>query len=210
MACNLQFIRQEIGSAWSSMSLRIMLVDESRSRSELLMGALLAAGHEVVAQVDPDEDLLECVERIRPDLIIIGMDSARRDTLEHVCIISRDQPRPVVMFTADEDRDMMRAAVRAGVSAYVVGGLSSERVKPIIEVAMARFDEYQALRRELEKAQTTLAERKTIERAKGIIMTQRGCSEEEAYQLMRTAAMANNQRVHDLAKSIITAAELLT
>ena len=192
------------------MSLRIMLVDESRSRSELLMGALLAAGHEVVAQVDPDEDLLESVERIRPDLIIIGMDSARRDTLEHVCIISRDQPRPVVMFTADEDRDMMRAAVRAGVSAYVVGGLSSERVKPIIEVAMARFDEYQALRRELEKAQTTLAERKTIERAKGIIMTQRGCSEEEAYQLMRTAAMANNQRVHDLAKSIITAAELLT
>jgi len=187
-----------------------MLVDESRSRSELLMGALLAAGHEVVAQVDPDEDLLESVERIRPDLIIIGMDSARRDTLEHVCIISRDQPRPVVMFTADEDRDMMRAAVRAGVSAYVVGGLSSERVKPIIEVAMARFDEYQALRRELEKAQTTLAERKTIERAKGIIMTQRGCSEEEAYQLMRTAAMANNQRVHDLAKSIITAAELLT
>ena len=210
MARYLQFTLHEIGSAWSSMSLRIMLVDESRSRSELLMGALLAAGHEVVAQVDPDEDLLECVERIRPDLIIIGMDSARRDTLEHVCIISRDRPRPVVMFTADEDRDMMRAAVRAGVSAYVVGGLSSERVRPIIEVAMARFDEYQALRRELEKAQTTLAERKTIERAKGIIMTQRGCSEEEAYQLLRTAAMANNQRVHDLAKSIIVAAELLT
>lgn len=191
------------------MSLRIMLVDESRPRSELLMGALLAAGHEVVAQVDPDEDLLEGVERNQPDLIIIGMDSPRRDTLEHVCIISRDQSRPVVMFTADEDRDMMRAAVRAGVSAYVVGGLSSESVRPIIEVAMARFEEYQALRHELEKAQTTLAERKTIERAKGIIMTQRGCSEEEAYQLLRTTAMTNNQLVHDLAKSIITAVELL-
>lgn len=191
------------------MVLRIMLVDENRSRSELLMGALLAAGHEVVANIDPGEDLPDCVERIRPDLIIVGMDSSRRDVLENVCDISRNQKRPVVMFTADEDGNMMRKAVQAGVSAYVVGGLSSERVKPIVEVAMARFTEYQTLRRELEKAQNSLAERKVIDRAKGILMKQRGVSEEEAYQVLRKAAMDRNRRLVDVAESIITAYDLL-
>lgn len=191
------------------MPLRILLIDESRSRSELLMGALLAVGHEVVARSDHDDDLLRFVERLQPDLIIIGMDSSHRDTLEHACAISRSQLRPVVMFTADDDQDMMRAAVRAGVSAYVVGGLSGERVKPIIEVAMARFEEYRALRRELAKAQTTLAERKQIERAKGILMKQRAMSEEQAYQVLRKAAMNRNRRLVEVAEGIITAFELL-
>lgn len=191
------------------MSLRIMLIDESRSRSELLTGALLAAGHEVIAKIEYDDDLLRSVERLRPDLIIIGMESSQRDTIEHACAISRDQLRPVVMFTADDDQGMMQAAVRAGVSAYVVGGLSSERVKPIIEVAMARFDEYRALRRELDKAKATLAERKLIERAKGILMSQRGLTEEQAYQALRKAAMSRNRRLAEVAEGIITAHELL-
>lgn len=191
------------------MSLRVLLVDESRQRTDLLMAALLAAGHEVVVMASADEDLQACVEREQPDVIIMDMDAPCRDTLEHVCMITRDQRRPVVMFTHDNDREKIRAAVKAGVSAYIVGGLSSERVQPIIEVAMARFEEYQALRRELEKAHSTLAERKVIERAKGIVMQQRGCSEDEAYRLLRKAAMDKGQRLYDVAHVLVSAADLL-
>ncbi|MBI3496773.1 MAG: ANTAR domain-containing protein, partial [Proteobacteria bacterium] len=105
---------------------------------------------------------------------------------------------------------LMRAALEAGVSAYVVDGLSVERVRPIVEVALARFEQWQALRRELDQAQTNLAERKLIERAKGIVMKQRRCTEDEAYALLRKLAMDRNQRLAQVAESVITMAELLT
>lgn len=125
-------------------------------------------------------------------------------------MITRDDPRPIVMFTQDQDRTLMREALEAGVSAYVVDGLSVERVRPIVEVALARFEQWQALRRELDQAQTNLAERKVIERAKGIVMKQRGCTESEAYVLLRKLAMDRHQRLAHVAESVITMAELLT
>jgi response regulator NasT len=192
------------------MSLSVLLVDDDPERAAVVEPALREAGYEVVTVVDTAAAMLAQVRARRPDVIIIDRDSPDRDTLEHVCMITRDDPRPIVMFTQDQDRTLMRAALEAGVSAYVVDGLSVERVRPIVEVALARFEQWQALRRELDQAQTNLAERKVIERAKGIVMKQRRCSEDEAYALLRKLAMDRNQRLAHVAESVITMAELLT
>jgi response regulator NasT len=192
------------------MSLSVLLVDDDPERAAIVEPALREAGYEVVTVVDTAAAMLAQVRARRPDVIIIDRDSPDRDTLEHVCMITRDDPRPIVMFTQDQDRTLMRAALEAGVSAYVVDGLSVERVRPIVEVALARFEQWQALRRELDQAQTNLAERKVIERAKGIVMKQRRCSEDEAYALLRKLAMDRNQRLAHVAESVITMAELLT
>jgi len=192
------------------MSLSVLLVDDDPMRAAIVEPALREAGYEVVTVVDSATAMLAQVRARRPDVIIIDRDSPDRDTLEHVCMITRDDPRPIVMFTQDQDRTLMRAALEAGVSAYVVDGLSVERVRPIVEVALARFEQWQALRRELDQAQTNLAERKLIERAKGIVMKQRGCTEDEAYAMLRKLAMSRNQRLAQVAESVVTMAELLT
>lgn len=192
------------------MSLSVLLVDDDPARAAVVEPALREAGYEVVTVVGTATEMLAQVRARRPDVIIIDRDSPDRDTLEHVCMITRDDPRPIVMFTQDKDRTLMREALEAGVSAYVVDGLSVERVRPIVEVALARFEQWQALRRELDQAQTNLAERKLIERAKGIVMKQRRCTEDEAYVLLRKLAMDRNQRLAQVAESVITMAELLT
>ena len=192
------------------MSLSVLLVDDDPERAAIVEPALRAAGYEVVTVVDTASEMLAQVRAMKPDVIIIDRDSPDRDTLEHVCMITRDDPRPIVMFTQDKNWTLMREALEAGVSAYVVDGLSVERVRPIVEVALARFEQWQALRRELDQAQTNLAERKVIERAKGIVMKQRRCTEDEAYVLLRKLAMDRNQRLAHVAESVITMAELLT
>ncbi|MGE5241903.1 MAG: ANTAR domain-containing response regulator [Bacteroidota bacterium] len=192
------------------MSLSVLLVDDDPERAAIVEPALREAGYEVVTVVDSAAAMLAQVRARRPDVIIIDRDSPDRDTLEHVCMITRDDPRPIVMFTQDQDRTLMRAALEAGVSAYVVDGLSVERVRPIVEVARARFEQWQALRRELDQAQTNLAERKLIERAKGIVMKQRCCGEDEAYAMLRKLAMSRNQRLAQVAENVIAMAELLT
>jgi response regulator NasT len=192
------------------MKLRVVLVDDDTERAATLRSALVAAGYEVVAEAKSAVELLASVRAAKPDVIIIDRDSPDRDTLEHLCMITRDDPRPIVMFTQDKDRTMMREALKAGVSAYVVDGLSVERVQPIVDVALARFEQWQALRQELDQAQASLAERKVIERAKGIVMKQRRCGEEEAYRLLRKTAMDRNLRLSKVAESVIAMAELLT
>ncbi|MEO6697488.1 MAG: ANTAR domain-containing protein [Gammaproteobacteria bacterium] len=186
-----------------------MIVDEKPERAALLEDALRDIGYEVVARMTANEHLYAQVLEIQPDVIVIDMDSPDRDTLEHLCCVSRESQRPVVMFTHDDDNEKIRTAMRAGVSAYVVNGLSSERIRPVIEVAIARFQEFQALREDLAKANNALAERKVIERAKGLIMHKRLCSEQEAYQALRKLAMESNQRLAKVAESLVTAAELL-
>ena len=192
------------------MKLRIMLVDADPQRMDLLMNTLQDAGHWVAMCGDETGNLCEHVHEIQPDVIIIGTDSPTRDTLEHLCMIDRDEPRPVVMFTHDNDTQKMRAAIRAGVSAYIIDGLTGSRVQSIIDIAIARFEEYQILKNELEKATITLAERKQIERAKGFVMNQRGCSEDEAYRLMRKMAMNSNKKLADIADNINTAADIFS
>ena len=192
------------------MTLRVLLVDEDPERTATLRAALQVAGYQVVAEAHSAVELIGRVRSVKPDVIIIDRDSPDRDTLEHVCMVTRDDPRPIVMFTQDKDQARMREALKAGVSAYVVNGLSAERVQPIVDVALARFEQWQALRQELDQAQANLAERKLIERAKGIIMKQRKCSEEEAYRLLRKTAMDRNMRLSMVAETVIAMADLLT
>lgn len=192
------------------MKLRIMLVDADSQRMSVLTDTLQDMGHWVAVCGDETGNLCEHVRETQPDVIIISTDSPTRDTLEHLCVIGRDEPRPVVMFTHDNDSQKMRAAIRAGVSAYIVDGLSHVRVQSIIDVAIARFEEYQALKREMDKAAITLAERKQIERAKGVVMKQRNCTEDEAYRLMRKMAMNSNKKLADIAEYINTAADIFS
>jgi response regulator NasT len=189
--------------------LRVLLVDETFERAALLKHALQEAGYRIAAHVSASADLPGLVNELEPDVIIVDVDSPDRDTLEHLCVISRDQPRPIVMFTHDGDSEKIRAAIRAGVSAYVVNGLQSERLRPIMDVALARFNEFQTMRKDLEKAENQLAGRKDIDRAKGILMKQRGWSEEESYQALRKMAMDRGVKLPELSRQIIAMADLL-
>ncbi|MGQ0593471.1 MAG: ANTAR domain-containing response regulator [Gammaproteobacteria bacterium] len=190
--------------------LRVMVVDECSDRALLVERSLAACGHTVVARLSSGAGLREEVMRTEPDVIIIDVDSPDRDILEGMHAINRDHPRPIVVFAKDCDSATIETAVRAGVSAYVVDGLNEERVMPILEVAIARFREFQAMRRELAEARQSLAERKLVERAKGLLMQQSRLDENTAYSAMRKMAMDRNLRMADLARSLIAASELLT
>ena len=189
--------------------LRVLLVDETWERAALLKHALQEAGYRIAAHVSASADLPGLVSELKPDVIILDTESPDRDTLEHLCVISRDDPRPIVMFTHDDNIEKIRAAIRAGVSAYVVNGLQSERLRPIMDVAIARFHEFQTMRRDLENAESQLAGRKDIDRAKGILMKQRSWSEDEAYQALRKMAMDKGVKLTEVARQVITVAELL-
>ncbi len=193
----------------SQSSIRTIVVDEQPQRRDQIAAALSAVGCRVVASASFEDDLVSLIEREDPDVIIVDMAAPGRDTLESLAYVQSRLPRPIVMFAQDDDRETIRRAVRVGVSAYVVDGLQAKRVRPIIEAAIARFEKFRSLERELVKTREQLAERKTIEKAKGLIMRQRGVSEEEAYQAMRQLAMRSNRRLGEVAESIITAAELL-
>jgi response regulator NasT len=188
---------------------RVLVVDDSDERAALLREALTAAGHEVAASISSPLELLRAVETQQPDVIVIDTESPTRDVLEHVVIVSQSSPRPIVMFSSDAGGNSIRDAVRAGVSAYVVDGMDASRVSSIVEVACARFEEFQRLRIELAEANLKLSERKLVERAKGLLMQSRGLSEDEAYHALRKLAMAKKQRLGETAQHVIDAAELL-
>ncbi|WP_319004517.1 ANTAR domain-containing response regulator [Methylobacillus caricis] len=186
-----------------------MLVDNHLERTAPLKQSLTEAGYEVIAHLNDTVNLDDAVKRLQPDLVIIDIDSPSRDTLEHLIVMNQSAPRPIVMFTHDGDTEKIRAATRAGVSAYVVGGISNERLKPVMDAAIARFEEFKALRAELDSANTKLSERKVVEKAKGILMKQRGITEDEAYSMLRNMAMKQNIRLATLAEQVIQAAKLL-
>lgn len=186
-----------------------MIVDEHAERAALIADELRASGCVVVATLIGRADLEAAIATARPDVIVIDMECPDRDTLEDMSRITRHQPVATVMFVDRSDSESIRAAVRAGVSAYVVGGLSPTRVRPVLEVAIARFNEFQALRRELAEARSSLEERKVIERAKGILMKRRGLAEDEAFGLLRRMAMDRKARLAVVAREVIAAAELL-
>ena len=190
--------------------LRVMIVDDNKERSAPLQHYLVEAGYTVVGHLSDTADLNKAVTQMKPDVIIIDTESPSRDTLEHICVVSRDDPRAIVMFSHDGETEKIRAATRAGVSAYVVGSLESARLRPILDAALVRFEEYQALKNELEMTATKLAERKTIDRAKGILMKQRGLDEDAAYQSLRKLAMQRGMRMGEIAQQVIQAAELLS
>jgi response regulator NasT len=189
--------------------LRIVLVDEKSERSGVLERALLESGYEVLARLAGGGDLRARIAALAPDVIIVDMHSPDRDVLEDMERLHREQPRPIVMFVDESDADSIRAAVKAGVSAYVVDGLESRKVRHVVEVAIARFEEFQALRSELDAVRTRLEDRKWIDRAKGVLMSRRGLSEEEAHAWLRRKAMDRNVKMAEIARSVIEVTELL-
>ena len=193
----------------SLVRLRVMLVDDSDAELVPIKEALLQCGYDVVEVSTSAVALLDRVAAMQPDVIIIRSDSPTRDTLEQLSFVSARQPRPIVLFTEERDHATIQAALRAGVSAYVVAGMQPDRLQPILDVAVARFEQEQALRDELRSAQDRLAERKLIERAKGILMDQRKLPEADAFRFMRKLAMDRSTTIADIARRIIEASDLL-
>jgi response regulator NasT len=189
--------------------LRVMLVDDSQQEVNPLKEGLVSAGYDVVVVSALGLALAQRVKELEPDVIIIDTESPSRDVLEHVSVVSAHDPRPIVVFTEDREHATIHAALKAGVSAYVVAGIQADRLQPILDVAVARFERERALREELRDAQTKLVERKVIERAKGFLMQQKGVSEEEAFRLLRKLAMDRNTKLLDVAQQIVDVVKLL-
>lgn len=190
--------------------LRVMIIDNDLKRSKPLKQSLIENGFDVIAHFEDDVHLqTKCCE-LAPDIVIIDIESPSRDVLDNVCMITKDNTKPVVMFSQDGDREVVKAATKAGVSAYVVGTISSERLTPVIEAAIARFEETKQLRDQLKQATEKLDERKVVERAKGILMRQRNLDEDEAYKMLRSMAMKKNMKLADLSSQLIDAAKMLT
>ncbi len=178
-------------------------------RGQALRIGLLESGYDIVASLPADMYLPERISQLQPDLIIVDAQSDARDVLEHIVIASRDERRPIVLFTDDETTGSMDAAMAAGVSAYIVAGLHSERIKPVLNVALARFRQEQKLLAELEETRHKLAERKVVDRAKGVLMSSQRLTEEQAYQKLRSMAMNKNMKLAEIAQRILDVEDLL-
>ena len=206
-----------------SQSLRLVVIapdladsdaDDERSlvlaeRSRQLRIGLLENNYNLIAVLPADTFLSERLAQLQPDMIIVDAESEARDSLEHVVMATRDARRPIVLFTNDNDTTHVKDAVAAGVSAYIVAGLSPDRIRPILDVAMARFEHEQGLREELAHAKTELQDRKVIDRAKGLLMQRQGLSEQVAFEKLRKAAMDKGLRLGEVAQRLLDAADLL-
>ncbi|MFK4810668.1 ANTAR domain-containing response regulator [Devosia neptuniae] len=193
----------------SNAALSILIIDENRIRASIIESGLREAGHERVTVIHDVNEVARTIQASAPDVIVIDLENPQRDTLEHFFSLSRAIQRPIAMFVDRSDGAMIEKAVEAGVSAYVVDGLKKERVKPILDMAISRFNAFSRLTRELEQARSELEDRKIIDQAKGILMKTRGLSEADAYSLLRSTAMNQNRRLVDIAQSLVTAASLL-
>ena len=189
--------------------LRVLLVDDSYDRRGSIAASLAEVGCDAIGFVSSQEDVLVRVQQSNPDVVIIDLESPGRDTLDSLQTVQSTAPRPIVMFTQDDDGATIARATRAGVSAYVVDGISTKRVRPILDAAIERFQQFRGLADELEKTRAQLEERKIIDKAKSILIKQRGMSEDEAYKALRSLAMNSNKRIADVAEGIVDAARLL-
>jgi response regulator NasT len=189
--------------------LRIAVVDKNPARAVILQDGLREAGLCDVFHIDDTSDLLNRINALEPDVVLIDLESPSRDVLEHMFEISRTMKRPIAMFVDTSDTSMIDAAIDAGVSTYIIDGLRKERIKPIVDITIKRFKAFTTLKDELESTKLQLEDRKAIDRAKALIMKAKAISEEQAYAMMRKAAMNGNRKIADIARSIITAAELL-
>jgi response regulator NasT len=196
-------------SSTDNPALRVLLIDDGAHRVSLIRDELTRQGHLVVGVVDQALQIHDCVLRLQPDVVIVDAESPSRDTLEHLAAVSSSSPRPVVVFAEDSSQGPMQQALKAGVSAYVIAGLNPQRLMPVLQVAIARFEQDRALRGQLDAAQSQLSERRLIERAKGLLMDDVGLSEEQAYRHLRKLAMDRGQRLAQVAERIVQARELL-
>ncbi|HEU0223781.1 MAG TPA: ANTAR domain-containing protein [Paracoccaceae bacterium] len=189
--------------------LRIAVVERDRDRAHMIVDGLSEAGDYEVSVLGDETGLSRRLADLNPDIVLVDVEDPSRDMLEELTLASSPMERPVAMFVDRTDDMLTKAAIEAGVSAYVVDGLRKERIKPILDAAIARFHMFARVRAELAATKAALAERKTIDRAKGLLMRAKGISEDEAYALMRKAAMDQGRKVADIASAIVTAADLL-
>lgn len=190
-------------------TLSILIIDENRLRAAVIEDGLRDAGYTKLTVIHEVVGIARRIADISPDVIVIDLENPNRDVLESMFQLSRAVRRPIAMFVDRSDHAAIEAAVEAGVSAYVVDGLKRERVKPILEMAISRFNAFARMARELDEARSQLESRKLVDRAKGILMKTRGLSEADAYTLLRKTAMNQNRKISEIAESLITAAGLL-
>lgn len=186
--------------------LNVLLFDDGGSASRVLREAALVAGCRVVAAIDDPRRLVDAVRDLAPDAVLMNVDSPSRDVLEQVCVATRDEPRPIVMFTADGRDTAIEAALSAGVSAYIVDGIDAARIDAILRVAITRFRVDRRLREKFEAAERRLSERKVVERAKSLVMKHHAMDEDAAYHALRRAAMERGLKLADVAREVIAAA----
>lgn len=180
------------------------------ARSRALRIGLLESGFNLIATLPADVFLADRISQLQPDLIIVDAESEARDALEHVVFATRDERRPIVLFTDDNDTTHVRDAVAVGVSAYIVDGLSSTRIRPILDVAMARFEYEERLRDERDDARNALQERTVVDRAKALLMERQGLSEKEAFTKLRKVAMDKGLKLAEVAQRTLDMADLLS
>lgn len=190
--------------------LSIIVVEKDRDRALLIVDSLRAAGDHDIHVIADETGLARKIAERNPDIVLIDVTSPSRDMLEELTLASGPMDRPVAMFVDQTDQGLTKAAIEAGVSAYVVDGLRADRLKPILDAAIARFHLFQRMRIELAATKRALEERKVIDRAKGILMKAKRLTEEDAYALLRKAAMDQGRKVADVAEALVTAAGLLS
>jgi response regulator NasT len=192
-----------------SKPLSVVLIDDNPARAEIVESGLRDAGYVLLARLDGTYDLATRVSVLQPDVIVISIDNPGRDAIEDLRRTTEKQPRPIALFADRSDPATIAAGMEAGVSAYVVKGLTQDRVQPVVDVAVAHFNRYHSMREELERARLSLVERKTVDRAKGLLMEQKGIGEEAAYKLLRKLAMDQNKRMGEVAQDLLTYAKAL-
>jgi response regulator NasT len=188
---------------------KIVIVDESPIRAAILEEGLREAGFTGVVHIREMQSLLSRIYALDPDIILIDLENPSRDVLEQMFQVSRAVRRPVAMFVDQSDAASIQASVDAGISAYIVDGLKKERIKPILDLCVSRFNAFAKLQAELERTRSALEDRKVIDRAKGILMKLKGLTEDEAYVLLRSTAMREKKKIGEIAQSILTASEML-
>src|SRR5262245_12442654 len=189
--------------------LSILVIDENHLRASVIEAGLRDAGYERLTLLGDVTGIARRIAELEPDVIVISLENPNRDMLENLFQLSRAVRRPIAMCVDRSDQAPSEAAVEAGVSAYVVDGLKQERVKPILDMAISRFNAFSRMARELEEARTELESRKLVDRAKGILMKSRKLGEDAAYALLRKTAMNQNRKIAEIAQSLVTAAGLL-
>lgn len=189
--------------------LKILIVDANPVRAAIIEEGLREAGFADLVRIGATQGLIAAIEMHDPDVVVIDLEDPSRDALADMFLVSQHVKRPITMFVDQSDAASIEAAVEAGVSAYIVDGLKKERMRPILQTCISRFNAFRKLREELDEARSQLEERKLVDRAKGIVMRLKGLSEDEAYALLRKTAMNEKRKLVDIARSIITAAEVL-
>lgn len=189
--------------------MRIAIVDESAARASIIEEGLASVEGCTISVINGRGGLLARIAEIAPDIVLMDLGNPSRDELEEYFAVSRALDRPIAMFVDQSDDESIAASIDAGVSAYVVDGLAANRIKPLLDLAVRRFNAFARLQSDLAEAKGELAERETIDRAKRILMDSKNISEPEAYAELRGKAMSSNRRIASIAEAIVTAHEML-